>query len=440
MAKLIKPLTDPQCASAKPKEKDYTLFDGNGLILLIRTSGTKTWRYRYKNSLGTQIITIGTYPAIKLAKAREHRAKYQSMLANDLDPKQQLLIEQSKQDNQFHFESIARAWHVAYKASGKWGEETAERALKNLEKYVFPIIGTRPIDSIKLKDLNLVLSKIEETGFLEVVKKTRQRFVSIFAYAISKGLIELNPASSLKDAITVTRKTKHHPKLHLSRLPEFLQKIEADKGYPITKLCLAFALHTFTRSSEVRFARWSEFDLKKGVWIIPAERQASKGNKFAHRGAKMKTEHLIILSPQALAILNELHIYSGMYENVFPKHGDPYGFISESTINNTLRRMGYDTNEDICLHGFRGMACGALVESMLFTEEAVEKQMSHQERDQVRLAYTHHVEFLDERKKMMAWWSDYIDKNKNGYISAYDYGQEIKLIEQDNLIQFKKAK
>ncbi len=153
----------------------------------------------------------------------------------------------------------------------------------------------------------------------------------------------------------------------------------------------------------------------------------------------MKTEHLIILSPQALAILKEIHVYSGMYENVFPKHGDPYGFISESTINNTLRRMGYDTNEDICLHGFRGMACGALVESMLFTEEAVEKQMSHQERDQVRLAYTHHVEFLDERKKMMTWWSDYIDKNRNGYISAYDYGQEIKLFEQDNLIHFKKV-
>ncbi|WP_180113864.1 integrase arm-type DNA-binding domain-containing protein [Acinetobacter sp. YH12063] len=191
MAKIVKPLTDPQCSSAKPKEKDYNLFDGSGLILLIRTSGTKTWRYRYKNALGTQIITIGTYPAIRLAKAREYRSKYQSMLSNNLDPKEQLIIEQSKQDNRYHFEPIARAWHVAYKSSGKWGEETAERALKNLEKYVFPIIGTRPIDSIKPKDLNLVLSEIEETGFLEVVKKTRQRFVSIFAYAISKGLIEL---------------------------------------------------------------------------------------------------------------------------------------------------------------------------------------------------------------------------------------------------------
>jgi integrase len=436
---LVKPLTDPQCASAKPKEKDYSMFDGDGLILLIRTSGTKTWRYRYKNSLGTQIITIGTYPAIKLAKAREYRAKYQTMIANELDPKEQIAIEQSKQDNKYHFEPIARAWHVAYKASGKWSEETADRALKNLIQYVFPVIGTRSIDSIKPKDLNLVLSQIEDMGFLEVVKKTRQRFVSIFAYAISKGLIELNPASSLKDAITVTRKTKHHPKLHPTRLTEFLQKIDADKGYPITKLCLIFTLHTFTRSSEVRFARWSEFDLEKGQWLIPPERQSIKGSKYAHRGAKMKTEHLIILSPQVLTILKEIQTYSGMYENVFPKHGDPYGFISESTINNTLRRMGYDTNEDVCLHGFRGMACGALVESMLFTEEAVEKQMSHQERDQVRLAYTHHVEFLDERKKMMYWWSDYLDKNRDGYISAYEYAQQIKLIEQDNLIQFKKV-
>lgn len=439
MAKLIKPLTDPQCAGAKPKEKDYTLFDGDGLILLVRTTGTKTWRYRYKNVLGTQIITIGTYPSIKLAKARAHRTKYRTMLADGLDPKEQIAIEKSKQDNQYTFEPIARAWHVVYKASGKWADSTAIGALQNLERYVFPLIGTRSIDSIKPKDLNLVLSKIEETGFLEVVKKTRQRFVSIFAYAISKGLIELNPASSLKDAITVTRKTKHHPKLHLSRLPEFLQKIEADKGFPITKLCLVFALHTFVRSSEVRFARWSEFDLDKGLWIIPPERKITKTHKFAHRGAKMKTEHLIILSHQALSILKKIHTYSGMYENVFPKHGDPYGFISESTINKTLRRMGYDTNEDVCLHGFRGVACGALVESMLFSEEAVEKQMSHQERDQVRLAYTHHVEFLDERKKMMNWWSDYLDRNQDSYISAYDYAQEIKAIEQDNLIQFKKA-
>lgn len=439
MAKLVKPLTDPQCASAKSQSKEYSLFDGDGLMLLVRSTGTKTWRYRYKNLLGTQIITLGTYPSIKLAKAREFRAKYQTMLANGLDPKEQLSIEQSKQDNQYHFEPIARAWHIAYKASGKWTDETAERALKNFEKYVFPLIGTRPIDSIKPKDLNLVLSKIEETGFLEVVKKTRQRFVSIFAYAISKGLIELNPASSLKDAITVTRKTKHHPKLHLSKLPEFLQKLEADKGYPITKLCLEFALHTFARSSEIRFARWKEFDLEKGHWLIPAERKATKENKHSHRGAKMKTEHLIILSPQALRIIKEIQVFSGIYENVFPKHGDPHGFISESTINNSLRRMGYDTNEDFCLHGFRGMACGALVESMLFTEEAVEKQMSHQERDQVRLAYTHHVEYLDERKKMMNWWSNYLEKNQQNYISAYDYGQEYKELELNNLIHFKKA-
>jgi len=439
MAKLVKPLTDPQCASAKPQSKEYSLFDGDGLMLLVRSTGTKTWRYRYKNPLGTQIITLGTYPSIKLAKAREFRAKYQTMLANGLDPKEQLSIEQSKQDNQYHFEPIARAWHIAYKASGKWTEETAERALKNFEKYVFPLIGTRPIDSIKPKDLNLVLSKIEETGFLEVVKKTRQRFVSIFAYAISKGLIELNPASSLKDAITVTRKTKHHPKLHLSKLPEFLQKLEADKGYPITKLCLEFALHTFARSSEIRFARWKEFDLEKGHWLIPAERKATKENKHSHRGAKMKTEHLIILSPQALRIIKEIQAFSGIYENVFPKHGDPHGFISESTINNSLRRMGYDTNEDVCLHGFRGMACGALVESMLFTEEAVEKQMSHQERDQVRLAYTHHVEYLDERKKMMNWWSNYLEKNQQNYMSAYDYGQEYKELELNNLIHFKRA-
>lgn len=151
----------------------------------------------------------------------------------------------------------------------------------------------------------------------------------------------------------------------------------------------------------------------------------------------MKLDHLIPLSPQAIILLKEIHKYSGMTKNVFPKNGDPQGFISESTINKTLRRIGYDTNTDICGHGFRGMACSALVQSTLFQKEAVEKQMSHQERDQVRLAYTHQAEYLEERKAMLNWWSDYLDANQYGYISPYDFTQQIL---NNDVINFKYAK
>ena len=138
----------------------------------------------------------------------------------------------------------------------------------------------------------------------------------------------------------------------------------------------------------------------------------------------MKRDHLIPLSPKALEIIKKIHSYSGICENVFPKHGDPHGFISENTLNNSLKAMGYDTQSEVCLHGFRGMACGALAESLLFTEEAVEKQMSHKETNQVRLAYTHHVEFLEERKRMMHWWSDYIENNRNDYISPTEFAKK----------------
>ena len=151
----------------------------------------------------------------------------------------------------------------------------------------------------------------------------------------------------------------------------------------------------------------------------------------------MKMDHLIPLSPQVIDILKEIRPYSGMTKNVFPKNGDPQGFISESTINKTLRRIGYDTNKDICGHGFRGMACSALVQSTLFQKEAVEKQMSHQERDQVRLAYTHQAEYLEERKAMLNWWSDYLEANRVKYISPYDFTQQLL---NNDVINFKYAK
>ncbi|MHA3098319.1 tyrosine-type recombinase/integrase [Acinetobacter brisouii] len=441
MARQIKPLSSTQCDGAKPKEKDYNLYDGQGLILFVRKNGSKVWRFKYKRPNGKDgLMTLGNYPALTLKEARGKRHTLLNQLANGIDPIDQLAIQKAKHDDSFSFEAVTRAWHVAYKATGKWGDGTAERALKNFEIYVFPELGNKPIDSIKPRDLNFVLSKIEEKGYLEVLKKTRQRFVSIFAFAISKGYIELSPAYSLKDAIIVTRKTKHHPKLPLTQLPELFKRLQADQGHPLTGLCLEFALHTFARSSELRFARWNEFDLKKGIWTIPPERTLVEGYKFSNRGAKMKTPHLIPLSPQALRIISEIHSYSGIYNNVFPKNGDPHGFMSESTINNTLRRMGYDTNQDICGHGFRGMACGALIESTLFTEDAVEKQMSHQERNGVRQAYIHHAEFMEERRMMLCWWSDYLEANQEKFISPMEFSLSLMEQAKQGVINIKYAK
>ena len=438
MAKHITPLTDSKCTGAKPQEKDYSLYDGQGLILFIRKSGSKVWRYKYKRANGKDgLMTLGSFPALTLKAARSKRRELEELIANGVDPIEHEEIQKTKLKNAYSFEAIAREWHKEYSKTGRWVAETADRALRNLEEYVLVMIGTKPIDSIKPKDLAAVLRSIEEKGYTEVVKKTRQRLNSIFAYAISKGLIEENPAYFLKDVFVTTKAPKHHPQLALNKLPELQQRLANDTGYPLTKLCTTFALHTFVRSSELRFARWAEFDLEKGVWNLPATREHIAGQKYSNRGAKMKTDHLIPLSPQAIILLKEIHKYSGMTKNVFPKNGDPNGFISESTINKTLRRLGYDTDKDVCGHGFRGMACSALVQSTLFQKEAVEKQMSHQERDQVRLAYTHTAEYLEERKAMLNWWSDYLEANLQEHISPYDFTKQ--LLGED-VIQFKYAK
>lgn len=438
MARTVAPLSESKCSSSKPRDTDFSLFDGNGLILYIRKSGTKVWRYKYKKSNGkVGNITLGPYPALSLKNAREKRREFETLIASNIDPIEYMNAHRSCRSKAVTFESIAREWHKEYKDTGRWSEDTSQRALLNLQDYVFGQIGNMAFDEIKPKDLIHVIRTIEEKGYTEVLKKTRQRLISIYAYAISRGVTETNTAYFLKDVFVKTKKPKHHPQLPLERLPELLQRLEADQGHPLTKLCMYFALHTFTRSSEFRFARWDEFDLVKEAWIIPTEREPVHGARFSHRGAKMKEEHIIPLSKQVIKLLNELKTYPMDSNNVFPKIGDPKCFISESTINNTLKRMGFNTQTEVCGHGFRGMACSALVQSTLFQKEAVEKQMSHQERDQVRLAYTHQAEYLDERKAMINWWSDYLDANRFDHISPYDFTKQLL---GDELIQFKYAK
>lgn len=438
MARKTIPLSDSKCTGSRPQDKDYSLYDGHGLILFIRKSGSKVWRYKYKRINGKDgLMTLGNFPALSLKAARDKRREFEKLIASGIDPIDYSEIQKAKLDGSYQFESVARDWHKAYNNTGRWVAETAERALKNLEDYVFPKLGKKQIDSIKPRELIQVIQAIEALGFSEVVKKTRQRLTSIFAYAMSKGFIDSNPAYGLQDIFILSKKTKHHPQLPLEKLSELQARLALDTGYPLTRLCVEFSLHTFARSSEIRFARWDEFDFEKSIWIIPHMRSPVEGYKYSYRGAKMKTPHMIPISKQALNILKEIQKYSGHGENVFPKNGDPHGFLSESTINKTLRRLGYNTNTEICGHGFRGMACAALIQSKLFQKDAVEKQMSHQERNEVRLAYTHQAEFLEERKAMLNWWSDFLDANKETTISPYDYTAKIL---GDEIIQFKYAK
>jgi integrase len=264
-----------------------------------------------------------------------------------------------------------------------------------------------------------VLLKIQERG-PDLAGRIQQNLVGIFRFAVQRDLITYNPAQDLVGCL-VPIKSSHHPSLPLERLPEFLQRIKIYNGRQITRFALMITTHVFLRSSEIRFARWDEIDFGSALWTIPAERKTIDGVRYSGRGAKMKTPHLVPLSVQVLAMLGELKKITEGCELLFPGDHRHWKPLSENTINKALQRMSYDTKVEICGHGLRTMACTALNESGIFSRDAVERQMSHQERDGVRAAYMHKAEFINERKQMMQWWSDYLDVNQGGFVPPHDF-------------------
>lgn len=220
-----------------------------------------------------------------------------------------------------------------------------------------------------------------------------------------------------------TAKRQHRPASELSRTPELLHRIDTYTGRPLTRLAIEMTLLVFIRSSELRFARWSEIDFETAMWTIPAEREPLEDVKHSHRGSKMRTPHLVPLSRQALAVLEKIKRLNGSRDLIFVGDHDPRKPMSENTVNKSLRVMGYDTQVEVCGHGFRTMACSSLIESGLWSRDAVERQMSHMERNSVRAAYIHKAEHLDERRLMLQWWADFLDANREKAISPFDFAK-----------------
>ncbi|EPL3049032.1 tyrosine-type recombinase/integrase [Morganella morganii] len=411
-------LTDTKVRAAKPDEKAYTLTDSDGLFLYVHPNGSKYWRFRFRFGGKQHLMAFGVYPEISLADARERRDSARKQVALGIDPrehKKELKEEQLKEFNTF--EKIARDWHATNK---KWSEGHSHRVLKSLEDNIFDAIGKRNIAELKTRDLLEPIKAVEMSGRLEVAARLQQRVTAIMRYAVQSGLIDYNPAQDMAGAISAGKRI-HRPALELNRLPEFLQRIENYSGRLLTKLAVKLILLVFIRSSELRFARWEEIDFTNAMWTIPAERQPIEGVKFSYRGSKMRTPHLVPLSEQAINILKQIQQLSGDHELIFIGDHNPRKPMSENTVNNALRAMGYDTKTEVCGHGFRTMACSSLIESGIWSKDAVERQMSHQERNSVRAAYIHKAEHLEERRLMVQWWADYLDVNREKWISPFNY-------------------
>jgi len=434
MARIVKPLTVTQIESSQPKEKDYNLSDGEGLYLRIRRSGTKTWIFQYKNKQNVRVvITIGPYPQYKLALAREKRRDYLGILAEGKDLKEYLQSLIKKSTQELSLESITRTWLEHYAVKKPLEEHTKHKRIRKLENHLFPSLGHYPIADIRPKELRKVLNHIYEKS-TDNAQRIRADLILIFSYAVQYGYIEVNHAREM-ESLDLSAPTNHRPALPLQRLPELIGRIRADTGDDMTKLCLELSLHIFIRSSEIRFARWKEIDLVKKQWILPAKRNQINGVKHSDRGAKMRKPHIVPLSDQAIVLLHKVKQVDDSSELVFPSSYNGSAFLSENTFNSALRRMGYDTQKEVCFHGLRAMARSALGECGLFQKDAIEKQMSHQERNDVVGAYTHVAEYLQERKEMMDWWSQYlIDIDKEGYVSPYMYVSQLR----NNVINFKR--
>ncbi|EOT0947955.1 tyrosine-type recombinase/integrase [Escherichia coli] len=413
-------LTDAKIRTLKPSDKPFKVSDSHSLYLRVKPGGSRHWYLKYRISGKESRIALGAYPAISLSDARQQREGIRKMLALNINPVQQRAAVRGSRTPEKVFKNVALAWH---KSNRKWSQNTADRLLASLNNHIFPVIGNLPVSELKPRRFIDLQKGIEEKGLLEVASRTRQHLSNIIRHAVHQELIDTNPAANL-GGVTTPPVRRHYPALPLERLPELLERIGAyHQGRELTRHAVLLMLHVFIRSSELRFARWSEIDFTNRVWTIPATREPIIGVHYSGRGAKMRMPHIVPLSEQSIAILKQIKDITGNNELIFPGDHNPYKPMCENTVNKALRVMGYDTKKDICGHGFRAMACSALMESGLWAKDAVERQMSHQERNTVRMAYIHKAEHLEARKAMMQWWSDYLEACRESYAPPYTIGK-----------------
>lgn len=387
------PLSDSACRNAKPKEKNYKLTDGEGMYLLVKKNGTRCWQMGYRFGGKQKTLSFGIYPEVSLGESRDKRTKARQLLKQGIDPmlkkKEEQLIAGLGQENTF--KAIALEWHE--KKQETWTPKTSSKILSVFNRDIFPYIGNYPINDVTPLILLSVLKKIEDRGALEAVKDTRSYVGFVFRYGIATGRAERDVAADLKGAFK-TRKVQHHAHLKQKELPEFFRKLEEYTVNPKPKHGIELAYLTFVRTVELRTARLNEFNLKESIWEIPAERM------------KMKRTHLVPLSRQAKNLIESLMEESEGEEFLFENTQSKRGHMTENAMLDVLGDLGYKGKSTV--HGIRSTASTILNESQLFRPDAIERQLAHVD-GSVRASYNHAL-YLDERREMMQWWADHLDK------------------------------
>ena len=392
------PLTDTAIRTAKPGEKPVKLADEKGLYLLMTPAGGKWWRLDYRFSSKRKTLSMGIYPEVSLKEARDKRDEARKHLAQGIDPgENRKATKAAKADRATNsFESVAREWFS--KLSPNWATSHADKIIQRLEKDIFPWLGGKPIAEITAPELLTVLRRIENRGAQDTTHRAHQNCGQVFRYAVATGRCERDPSGDLRGALAPA-KHKHFAAItEPVAVGELLRAIGAFKGTLVVQCALKLAPLFFVRPGELRKAEWQQFDLEKSEW--------------RYFVTKTKSEHLVPLSTQSIAILRELHALTCTRKFVFPGR-DPQKPMSEAAVNAALRRMGYDTKTEITGHGFRAMARTILHQDLGIKPEVIEHQLAHRVPDALGTAYNR-TKFLAERRKMMQQWADYLDKLKTG--------------------------
>jgi integrase len=407
-------LTDAKIRNTRPGAKPIKLTDGSGLYLEVRPNGTKLWRYRYRIAGKENLFAAGAYPALGLAEARALRAEARQLVKHGIHPahNRQTARLATHAANANSFEAVAREWIEKKKPT--WTPYYLRQVERFLTADVFPHIGPLPIRSVTAAHLLEIVRRVEERGAETVALMVRQWTSAVFRYAVSTLRADTDPAAALKGAIH-RPKTKHAKPLSRDEIADFARALDAYGGYRTTVIALRLMLLTFVRTNELRTAPWTEIDLDRSEWRIPAQRM------------KMGEAHIVPLSRQAVALLRELHTYTGGRAFLFPNYRNPKTCMTATTLNRALERMGFNGKDSIgfSAHGFRATASTILNESG-FRPEVIERQLAHAERNKVRASYNQ-AEYLGERRTMMQQWADLIDDlaNAEGKVTPIKrvYGQ-----------------
>ena len=391
-------LTNTAVLNAKVQDKPYKMTDGLGLYLLINSAG-KYWRMDYRYRRKRKTLALGVYPKTTLKMARDGCNKARKLIDEDIDPGQ--LRKDAKQElySEDTFENIAREWHKKYRHT--WSAVYALKLMRRFEMYIFPFLGDKPVKSIRALDLLAVLRKTEDQGILVTTHLLRNDCSQVFRYAVVTGKAEYDVSSALKGAVPPVKSRKRSAITDPKEVGGLLRAIEGYNGHFITRCALQLMPLVFLRTVELRFAEWSEIDFEKRLWKIPEEKM------------KMTRPHLVPLSDQALNILKQIEPYTAHKSKyVFPSLISNQRPMSKNTILAAIRRMGYTKNE-MCGHGFRGMASTLLNENS-WDSDLIEVQLSHTEGNSSRAAYNH-AKYIKQRREMMQWWANELDRLKKLY-------------------------